>query len=111
VQENLVNQQFKVAAPNQIWLTGITYIPTEESWLYLAGHKGVFTVEIFGYAMGPNMAKNLVIQSLFPAVVAKGPIPGLIQHSDRGSQSCSYEYRKLPDQFHARALMSRKRDC
>jgi len=111
VAENLLNQQFESTAPNQIWLTDITYIPTEEGWLYLAGHKDVFTGEIVGYAMGPRMTKNLVSQSLFRAVAAKGPVPGLIHHSDRGSQYCSHEYRKLLDQFHMRASMSRKGDC
>ena len=111
VAENLVNQQFKTAAPNQIWLTDITYIATEEGWLYLAGHKDVFTGEIVGYAMGPRMTKNLVSQSLFRAVAAKKPVPGLIHHSDRGSQYCSHEYRKLLDQFHMRASMSGKGDC
>jgi len=111
VAENLLNQQFKAAAPNRIWLTDITYIATEEGWLYLAGHKDVFTGGIVGYAMGPRMTKNLVSQSLFRAVAAKGPVPGLIHHSDRGSQYCSHEYRKLLDQFHMRASMSRKGDC
>jgi putative transposase len=111
VAENLLNQQFESTAPNRIWLTDITYIPTEEGWLYLAGHKDVFTGEIVGYAMGPRMTKNLVSQSLFRAVAAKGPVAGLIHHSDRGSQYCSHEYRKLLDQFHMRASMSRKGDC
>ncbi len=111
VAENLLNQQFESRAPNQIWLTDITYVPTEEGWLYLAGHKDVFTGEIVGYAMGPRMTKKLVSQSLFRAVAAKGPVPGLIHHSDRGSQYCSHEYRKLLDQFHMRASMSRKGDC
>jgi len=111
VAENLLNQQFKAAAPNQIWLTDITYIATEEGWLYLAGHKDVFTGEIVGYAMGPRMTKNLVSQSLFRAVAAKKPVPGLIHHSDRGSQYCSHEYRRLLDQFHMSASMSRKGDC
>lgn len=111
VAENLLNQQFKAAAPNRIWVTDITYIPTEEGWLYLAGHKDVFTGEVVGYAMGPRMTKNLLSQSLFRAVAAKGPVPGLIHHSDRGSQYCSHEYRKLLDQFHMRASMSRKGDC
>ena len=111
VAENLLNQQFEATAPNQIWLTDITYIPTEEGWLYLAGHKDVFTGEMVGYAMGPRMTKNLVSRSLFRAVAAKRPVPGLIHHSDRGSQYCSHEYRKLLDQFHMSASMSRKGDC
>jgi putative transposase len=111
VAENLLNQQFKAAAPNRIWVADITYIPTEEGWLYLAGHKDVFTGEIVGYAMGSRMTKNLVSQSLLRAVAAKGHVSGLIHHSDRGAQYCSHEYRKLLDQFHMRASMSRRGDC
>jgi len=111
VAENLLKREFKASAPNQIWLSDITYIPTEEGWLYLAGHKDVFTGEIVGYAMGPRITKTLVSQSLFRAVAGKRPRPGLMHHSDRGSQYCSHEYRKLLDQFHMRASMSRKGDC
>ncbi len=111
VAENLLKRGFKASAPNQIWLSDITYIPTGEGWLYLAGHKDMFTGEIVGYAMGPRITKTLVSQSLFRAVAGKRPLPGLMHHSDRGSQYCSHEYRKLLDQFHMRASMSRKGDC
>jgi putative transposase len=111
VAENLLNQQFEAPAPNRIWLSDITYIPTEEGWLYLAGHKDMFTGEVVGYAMGSRITKNLVSQSLFKAAAAKRPGPGLIHHSDRGTQYCAHEYRKLLDQFHMRASMSRKGDC
>jgi len=59
VAENVLNQQFKAAAPNRVWVTDITYIPTEEGWLYLAGHKDVFTGEIVGYAMGSRITRTL----------------------------------------------------
>jgi putative transposase len=111
VAENLLNQEFKATVPNEIWLSDITYIPTEEGWLYLAGHKDLFTGEIVGYAMGNRITKNLVSQSLFRAVAAKRPASGLIHHSDRGRQYCAYEYRRLMDQFKMRASMSRKGDC
>ena len=111
VAENLLNQQFEATKPNEVWLSDITYIPTEEGWLYLAGDKDLFTGEIVGYAMGNRITKNLVSQSLFKAVAAERPGPGLIHHSDRGSQYCSYEYRRLMDQFRMRASMSRKGDC
>jgi transposase InsO family protein len=111
VAENLLNQQFEVTRPNEAWLSDITYIPTEEGWLYLAGHKDLFTGEIVGYAMGNRITKNLVSQSLFRAVAAKRPGPGLIHHSDRGSQYCAHEYRRLVGQFKMRASMSRKGDC
>ena len=111
VAENLLNQQFEVTRPNEAWLSDITYIPTEEGWLYLAGHKDLFTGEIVGYAMGNRITKNLVSQSLFRAVAAKRPGPGLTHHSDRGSQYCAHEYRRLVGQFKMRASMSRKGDC
>ena len=111
VAENLLNQQFEATRPNEVWLSDITYIPTEEGWLYLAGHKDLFTGEIVGYAMGNRITKNLVSQSLFKAVGAKRPGAGLIHHSDRGVQYCAYEYRNLMDQLKMRASMSRKGDC
>jgi putative transposase len=111
VAENLLNQQFEATRPNEVWLSDITYIPTEEGWLYLAGHKDLFTGEIVGYAMSSRITKNLVTQSLFKAVAAKRPGPGLIHHSDRGVQYCAHEYRNLVDQFKMRASMSRKGDC
>jgi putative transposase len=111
VAENLLNQQFEATRPKEVWLSDITYIPTEEGWLYLAGHQDLFTGEIVGYAMGSRITKNLVIQSLFKAVAAKRPGPGLIHHSDRGVQYCAYEYRRLLDQFKMKASMSRKGDC
>jgi len=111
VAENLLNQQFEVTRPREVWVSDITYIPTEEGWLYLAGHKDLFTGEIVGYAMGSRITKNLVSQSLFKAVAAKRPGPGLIHHSDRGVQYCAHEYRRLMDQFKMRASMSRRGDC
>lgn len=111
VAANLLDQKFSATAPNKVWLTDITYIPTGEGWLYLAGHKDLFTGEIVGYAMGERMTKNLVSQSLFRAVAAKRPDPGLIHHSDRGSQYCSEKYRKLLVQFKMTVSMSRKGNC
>ena len=111
VAENLLNQRFGATRPNEVWLSDITYIPTEEGWLYLAGHKDLFTGEMVGHAMGSRITKNLVSQSLFKAVAAKRPRPGLIHHSDRGVQYCAHEYRKWMDQFKMRASMSRKGNC
>ncbi|HSW61874.1 MAG TPA: DDE-type integrase/transposase/recombinase, partial [Dissulfurispiraceae bacterium] len=89
VAENLLNQEFQATAPNQVWVTDITYIPTEEGWLYLSGHKDIFTKDIVGYAMSERMTKQLISESLFRAVAAKRPPKGLIHHSDRGSQYCA----------------------
>ena len=67
VAENLLKQQFKVYEPNAVWVSDITYVPTDEGWLYLAGHKGLFTSEIVGYAMGERLTRSLVNQSLLQA--------------------------------------------
>src|ERR1035437_3905649 len=95
IAENLLNQQFQVSEPNKVWLSDITYVPTDEGWLYLAGHKDLFTTEIVGYAMGERLTRNLINQSLLRAVAAKPPAKGLMHHSDRGTQYCSQEYRRL----------------
>ena len=111
VAENLLEQKFVATAPNKVWVTDITYIPTDEGWLYLAGHKDIFNGEIVGYAMDASMTKELVNKSLLRAVAGKRPSTGLIHHSDRGSQYCSYEYRELLDHLGMRASMSRKGNC
>jgi putative transposase len=111
VAGNLLDQKFEASAPNQIWVTDITYIPTGEGWLYLAGHKDLFTGEVVGYAMAERMTKNLVSQSLLRAISAKRPAAGLIHHSDRGSQYCAQEYSSLLDGFGMWASMSRKGNC
>jgi putative transposase len=111
VAENLLDRQFKVGQPNAAWVSDITYVPTDEGWLYLAGHKDLFTAEIVGYAMGERLTRNLVSQSLLRAVAAKRPAKGLMHHSDRGSQYCSYEYRRLLDQFDLKASMSGTGNC
>ncbi len=111
VAENILGQQFRVTAPNKVWVSDITYVPTDEGWLYVAAHKDLFTADIVGYAMGERLTRNLVSQSLFKAVAAKRPAKGLIHHSDRGSQYCSHEYRNILERFGLKASMSRKGNC
>ena len=96
VAENLLAQKFKASGPNQVWTSDITYIPTDEGWLYCAAHKDLFNGGIAGYALGPRMTKKLVARSLIRAVTAKHPPKGLIHHSDRGSQYCSPELPEAP---------------
>jgi transposase InsO family protein len=107
----MLGQQFKVYEPNTVWVSDITYVPTDEGWLYLAGHKDLFTGEIVGYAMGERLTRSLVSESLYRAVAAKRPAIGLLHHSDRGSQYCSYEYRGILGQFGLKASMSGKGNC
>lgn len=111
VAPNHLDRQFAVTAPNQAWVTDITYLSTDEGWLYLAGIKDLFNGELVGYAMSDRMTKTLVMQALFRAVTAKRPAPGVIHHSDRGSQYCAHEYQKLLKQFGMTASMSRKANC
>jgi putative transposase len=111
VAENILGQQFTVTAPNKVWTSDITYVPTDEGWLYVAGHKDLFSGNIVGYAMGERLTRNLVSQSLFKAVAAKRPAEGLIHHSDRGSQYCSRDYRNLMDRFGLKVSMSGKGNC
>jgi len=111
IAENLLGQQFAVAAPNKVWTSDITYVPTDEGWLYVAGHKDLFSGKIIGYAMGARMTGNLVSDSLFSAILAKHPGRGLIHHSDRGSQYCAREYRDILDRFGLKVSMSRKGNC
>jgi putative transposase len=111
IVENILGQQFTVTAPNKVWVSDITYVPTDEGWLYLAGHKDLCTSEVVGYAMGERLIKNLVSQSLLRAVTIKRPEKGLLHHSDRGSQYCSHEYRNLLDECGLKASMSGKGNC
>ena len=99
------------AMPNRAWVTDITYVATDDGWLYLAGIKDLFNGELVGYAMSDRMTTALVSQALFRAVAAKRPVKGLIHHSDRGSQYCSHAYQRQLQQFGMLASMSRKGDC
>ena len=111
VAPNLLEQRFTAKAPNEIWVSDMTYIATDEGWLYCAAHKDLFNGEIVGYALGSRITKELVMRSLFKAVATKRPQPGLIHHSDRGSQYCASYYRKMLDWFHMKTSMSRKGNC
>ena len=111
VAPNLLEQRFTPARPNEAWVSDITYVPTDEGWLYLAGIKDVFTCEMVGYAMGARMTQELTAQALWRAVRSKRPAAGLILHSDRGSQYCADDYRALVAQFGMSASMSRKGNC
>jgi len=108
---NLLNQVFSPTTPGMAWGTDITYIPTDEGWLYLAGVKDFGSKEIVGWAMGDRMTKELVRAALAKALAFRTPLPGCIHHSDRGSQYCSHEYRRDVEAAGLRASMSRKGNC
>ncbi len=111
VAENVLAQTFAATRPNETWVTDITYVPTAEGWLYLTGIKDLFTCEVVGHAMGARMTTALVSQALGAAVWAKRPRPGLIHHSDRGSQYCAQDYQDQLREFGLIPSMSRKGNC
>lgn len=111
VAENILGQRFEATMPDEIWASDITYVHTDEGWLYIAAHKDLHTSEIVGYAIDSRITKELIMRSLYRAVSMRKPPEGLIHHSDRGSQYCSKEYQKLLNQFNMRVSMSRKGNC
>jgi putative transposase len=111
VAPNLLEQDFETSAPHQAWVSDLTYIPTDEGWLYCAAHKDLFHGEFVGYALGSRITTDLVMQSLVKAVTVTRPLEGLIHHSDRGSQYCSPKYQRLLNRWGMRPSMSRKGNC
>lgn len=111
VAPNLLDRQFNQASSNKVWVADITYISTDEGWLYLAAVKDLHTCEIVGWAMDERMTKQLVCDALRAAYWRKKPKPGLMHHSDRGSQYCSKAYRALQSGYKMQTSMSNKGDC
>ena len=111
VAPNLLARNFAVDAPNRVWTGDITYIWTEDGWLYLAVVIDLFNRQVVGFAMGQRMTRTLVMDALRMAWFRRHPAPGLIFHSDRGSQYASNDYRKLLRDFKMESSMSRKGDC
>jgi len=95
VAPNLVQRNFTAEAPDRLWTGDITYIWTAEGWLYLAVVLDVFSRRIVGWSMNKRMTDDLVVAAFKNALVRRRPTPGLIFHSDRGSQYCSKRYQSL----------------
>jgi transposase InsO family protein len=111
VAPNLLDRDFSAAKPNQKWAVDITYIPTDEGWLYLAGVLDLCSRKVVGWAMAEHLQTDLVSAALRMAVVQRGPGAGLLHHSDRGVQYASDAYQHLLTQHGLQASMSGKGDC
>jgi putative transposase len=111
VAANLLDRNFAAEKPDQIWLTDITYIPTGEGWLYLAVILDLFTRKVVGWAMRDHMRAELAIAALTMAIQRRRPTPGLMHHSDRGSQYAAGDYRKILQAAAITQSMSRKGNC
>ncbi|GAF55509.1 LOW QUALITY PROTEIN: mobile element protein [Psychrobacter sp. JCM 18901] len=111
IYPNLLDQKFDTSRPNEAWVSDITYIWTDEGWLYLAGVKDLYTKELVGYAIHKRMTADLVCRALNMAIKNKRPNQRLIVHSDRGSQYCSYDYHKIIKKHKFKGSMSRRGNC
>lgn len=111
VAENVLNRQFTPSAPNVAWSADITYIPTRQGWLYLAVVMDLFSRRIVGWSMHKRLHRSLVLDALKMALRGRSPRPGLIHHSDRGSQYASGDYQALLDAQQMVCSMSRRGNC
>jgi transposase InsO family protein len=113
IAPNLLDRQFDVngVALNQVWVSDITYVPTQEGWLYLAAVLDLASRRCVGWAMRDTLDAQLAISALEMAITRRRPAPGLIHHSDRGSQYACADYRAVLEQHGIRASMSRKGNC
>jgi len=107
----VLEQRFTASRPDEVWHGDITYVATDEGWLYLAALKDQYTCEIVGYAMGARMTQDLVTAALQMALWRRRPAPGLIHHSDRGSQYCAKNYQapRFPPSWLIRRLPDKSR--
>lgn len=111
VAPNVLERDFKATAPNQKWLADITYVPTDEGWLYLALVLDLFARELVGWAMSETMPQELTLCALDVALGLRDPQGALIHHSDRGSQYAAKDYRAKLKARGIQVSMSRKGDC
>jgi putative transposase len=111
VFDNLLQRQFDVAIPDQVYAADVTYIWTQEGWLYLAVVIDLCSRKVVGWSMGSRMKAQLVCDALKMAIWQRRPEAGLIHHSDRGSQYASKAFRKLLKVHGLKGSMSRKGDC
>ena len=111
IAPNVLNRQFTIAAPNRVWGSDITALWTLEGWLYLAIVVDLFSRKVVGWACAASMATCLVTQALHMAIGQRQPKPGLLHHSDRGSQYASGEYQRQLRAAKMVCSMSRKGNC
>ena len=106
-----MNRDFAPLTKNETWTADITYIPTDEGWLYLAVVEDLFTRKIVGWSMADHMESRLVVDALEMAVQRELPGEGLVAHSDRGVQYASEHYQELLKKHDITCSMSRKGNC
>jgi len=111
IAPNLIKRDFRPPIPNRVWVSDITYLRTKTGWLYLAVVIDLYSRRVVGWALRPRLKASLVCDAFDIAVRNRRPPPGLIFHSDRGSQYASEKFRRRLARAGALASMSRKGDC
>jgi putative transposase len=111
IAPNLLERNFTANAPNAIWVGDITYLDTQQGWLYLAVLIDLYSRRVVGWAMSEHIDTALVMSALSMAVTKRKPARGLIHHTDRGSQYASHDHRRALRDIGAECSMSRKGDC
>lgn len=111
VANNLLNRKFNPPAPNRAWASDITYLWTNEGWLYLAIVLDLFNREVVGWALKRRMTTDIVTEALTMAWFKRKPRPGLVHHSDRGSQYASNDFQRQLAAYGMTCSMSRKGNC
>ena len=110
IATNLLQRNFTAQAPNQVWTGDITYIATDEGWLYLAVVLDLFSRQVVGWSMQAHKQSSLVTDALRMAWFRRAPDKGVIFHSDRGSQYCGHEFQSALAGYKMKSSMSRKCD-
>jgi putative transposase len=108
---NLVARDFRPAGPDQLWVTDVTYLRTEQGFLFLAAIIDCYSRMVVGWAAAPHLRTELCLAALDDAVARRRPAPGLVHHSDRGCQYTSHDYRQRLHEFGAVQSMSRRGNC
>ncbi len=111
IAPDLVQRRFMPQAPNELWSGDITYIATDEGWLYLAVVLDLHSRQVVGWSLRAHMQTSLVKDALLMACWRRRPDTGLIFHSDRGSQYCSHDFQNTLQAWGVRSSMSRKGNC
>jgi putative transposase len=108
---NLLDRQFRADRPDEKWVSDVTFIPTREGWLFLATVMDLYSRRIIGWAMGERNTTALIVSALSMALSGRGPLSGVLLHSDQGRQYASEEYQSLLKEHNMVCSMSRKGNC
>jgi putative transposase len=111
VAPNLLNRQFTVERPNQVWVTDITYLWTQTGWAYLTVFIDLFSRMVVGWSISSSLSHEACVRALWRAIGRRRPQPGLMVHSDRGVQFACEGFRKVLKQMEFKQSMSRKGNC